>query len=332
MTPASLKANQLVHGNTHDCQMHITNEKMSVLSRLRACYIRNIQAFSQYLFKKGWVIPHYLVGSLFAEPGTVAAASTSGLCRRVGLLPTWQKHGFFDAGNPESIKALIQTVKAQIAEKPGVKLPPPVLLFHGVMSTPEVWLPWASTLTEAKNKGQIGQVITLQLTNEMSARMKEVRNAIAAVVEAYKLAGHEDVNVDLIGHSKGGYAAHLAAFKKETIYDDAKIERRWHNHERNPLVRKVISIGASTWLCCMGQKDDKGHDIYPEGKFTEAQRETIQRNHEDIVDIVPTEDAICVTESPLPFAQVYKVRHGHLGVLSCPDVCRLAVSILAKKN
>lgn len=325
----------------HACQCTPSSRSHSQNSfptRIRDAYIRAIQSFSQALFQKGWIISHYLVGSLCAEP---VAALASGFRRTFGWKASWTKHGFYDAADPLDLKRLEVTLKAEVLagkqlHGANYRPPLPLLLFHGVHSSPDMWLPWTPELKKAKEEKKIGHLISLQLPDEMKARQAIVRKAIADISQIYQrvldLPGNVHPQVNLMGHSKGGYAAHLAAYNTETVYDDAGVERRWHCiDQRNPLVRKVISVAAPTWLCCMHQKDEMhphNHDIYPLSGFTPQQLETIRTHHADIYDIIAEEDTISPTSSPLPTAQVKMVKHGHIGVANCPQVCRLAISIL----
>ncbi|WP_068466891.1 esterase/lipase family protein [Candidatus Protochlamydia phocaeensis] len=289
-------------------------------------YKQAVQHASQYLFRKGWVISHYMVASLFGEPG---ASISSAVRRLFGWKSSWEEKGFYDAGDAKSLDKLSAALENDAQENDAGYCPPvPVLLFHGVHSSPDIWAPWLSELQEAEKRKDIGHVITLQLPNEMQARMEVVRRVLADIANRYQAAFPSmQPQVDLIGHSKGGYAAHLAAFASDEIYVNG-IERRWHRiDEHNPLVRKVISIAAPTWLCCEGQVETENRDIYPLRGFTPDQLETIHHCHDNIVDFVAIEDAISVTDSPLPPAQVYRIKHGHLGII-CPVVCQLALSIL----
>lgn len=313
----------------------------SLFSRIRDGYIETIQNISQSLFKNNWVISHLLVGSLLGEP---CAAHLSGIRRLFGWKASWEKHGFFDASDPSSLKKLETTLKAELVAAQKIHGPsysykpvPPVLLLHSLQATPAIWMPWNSELQKARDLKQIGHLITLQLPNEMQARQNLVRQTIEKISQVYrralKLSDESPApQLDLIGHSRGGYSAHLAAFKTEVVYDQSKIQRRWHCiDERNPLVRKVVSLAAPTWLCCMNQTDEKhptNNDIYPLSGFSQKQIETIHAHHRDIYDIIASEDTISVTSSPLPENQVKIVKHGHLGLTNCLDVCRLALSLL----
>lgn len=316
----------------------------SFVERISDVYQLAIQDFSQFLFRKGWVISSLMIPSIFGEP---LETLKSAIRRIIGWKSTWDKNGFFDAADSKSLNKLIKTLE----QDESLRNQTPVLLFHGVFSTPDIWLPWADQLKKAKEKKKIGHIITLQLPNNLKERMKVVYKAIDNITQIYQKAnGQKEVQVDLIGHSLGGYAGHLAAFLPEEIEieDEKKIERRWHSTEsmhRNPKVRKVISIAAPTWLCCKGMHDEttickpEKQDIYPwkaftekniEKAFTNPQINTIQKHHDNIYDIVATQDAISSTISPLPKNQVFHFKLGHLGVATNQKVCKKAISILSK--
>lgn len=297
------------------------------ISYIRDAYIKSIQSFAQFLFRKNWVISSFLVGSLFAEPYATIA---SGIRQHIfGWKASWKRHGFFDASSKQSLKDLKQVLKKQGGDQT------PVILFNGIYSSPTIFDSWSHELEKARDRKEIGHVITRELPNELKARQLVVRQTIEDVCKIYKkalkLSDITMAKVDLIGHSLGGYAAHLAAYQYETVYDEKGVERRWHPQERNPLVRKVISIGAATWLCCDGQKDafcPKNTDIYPLKGFDKEQLSLIEKSHANIHDIVATEDAISITYSPLPEKQVRYVKYGHLGCMRSLKVLRLVLSIL----
>ncbi len=316
----------------------------SLLERISDAYLGTVQDFSQYLFRKGWIVASLIVPSLFGEP----CASIQSAVRRIfGWKTSWESHGFYNAADSNSLAKLRDTLKGQDPANNQT----PLLLLHGVFSTPDIWLPWADTLQQAEKDKKIGQVITLQLPNNIEERMQVVYKAIDAIAEIYREVNKlPAAQVDIIGHSLGGYAGHLAAFNPDQIEikEQTKVERRWHcidPAQRNPKVRKVISVAAPTWLCCQGQRDETtlcepGHaEIYPwkvfsekniAQSFTPAQIATIQQHHHNIYDIIATQDAISATVSPLPKEQVFHVKHGHLGATTCPKVCQLAISILCQ--
>lgn len=328
----------------HQCRIELenSNRNPTLLDRTSDTYQEIIQEFSQWLFRSGWTVSSLLVPSLFGEP---IESAKSAFRRIFGWQSPWEKLGFFDVGNPNGLKRLKKTLKKSDSWNEGI----PVLLFHGVFSTPDVWLPWGPTLQKAQVKNKIGHVIAIQLPNNLEERMRVVYDTINKIAKLYQKKGIEQV--DIIGHSKGGYAGHLAAFLPDSIQikDASDVERRWHSidpQDRNPLVRKVISIAAPTWLCCQGQTDEttvrksKNKDIYPEKIFTEKdieaayttdQLKTLQDSqlHKDIYDIVATQDAISATLSPLPLDRVFYAKHRHLGITTCPKICKLAISILA---
>lgn len=318
-------------------------KKASLFERISDAYHTAVQDFSQYLFRKGWIISSMIVPSLLGEP----LESIQSAVRRIfGWKTTFEKHGFYDAADAGSLAKLRHTLNGDDPSKNQV----PVLLFHGVFSTPDIWMPWADELQKAQKDKKIGHVITLQLPNNLEERMKVVYKAIEDIAEIYRTTNNQQqAQVDIIGHSLGGYAGHLAAFNLDQIEikDDAKVERRCHSIDpahRNPTVRKVVSVAAPTWLCCNGQRDEttpcepNQQDIYPwkvftekniERSFTPGQVETIQNCHQNIYDIVATQDAISAIISPLPKEQVFHVKHGHVGAATCTEVCKLAVSILS---
>lgn len=331
----------------HVCLTESSEDKKPILSlwaRMTDLYQTAIQDFSQMLFRKGWTISSMIIPSLFGEFDEVVRSSA----RKIfGWKDSWEKHGFYDAGNPDSLNLL----RVRLNGNDPAKDKTPVLLFHGLMSSPDTWLPWAGELQKAEKENKIGHVITLQLPSNLKKRMEIVYKIIDEVAGIYKEAnGGKNVPVDLIGHSQGGYAAHLATVRPEyiTLKDENGVERRWHSMDpahRNENVRKVISLGASTWLCCQGQHDETTHcephkeDIYPwkvfseksvEKSFSPAQLDAIRASHENIYDFIGTHDGISAIVSPLPENQVFMFRHAHKGIVSCPEVCKIAVRVLSQ--
>ncbi len=316
----------------------------SIFERITDIYLTAVQDFSQFLFRNGWKTCALAIPSLFGELGE---SILSAVRRIFGWETTLTKcYGFYNAADPASLDCLLSTLK----DDPGEKERIPVLLFHGLFSTPDIWMPWAMELEKAEKSKKIGPLITLQLPNDLQERMKVVYKAIDDVAEIYRQAGREQpFQVDLVGHSLGGYAGHLAAFLPDqiTLKDEKGVRRRWHNvgpSSRNETVRKVVSVAGPTWLCCTGQHDEttvlppEREDIYPknvfttkkiEGSFTPDQIATIRSTHQGIYDIVGSYDAISSTVSPLPEEQVYQFKLGHVGLATDPRVCQIAISILA---
>ncbi len=326
-----LGINNIAKTYVPSCEIVLQNKTQaqpSLISRMRDVYIRSMQTFSQHLFNNGWIITHFILGSLLTEP---LASLASGLRPLFGMKLSLDKHGFYDAGSKKSLEKLAADLTQEIKVHPAGYFPPvPVLLLHSLAGSPDNFLSWADELEGAAKGRKVGHIITLQLPNEMDARMKLVRQAIADVTAIYnQVLGTQQAQVDLIGYSKGGYAAHMAAFTQDITYEEG-IERRWHNiDQRNPAVRKVISVAAATWLCCQGQKELGNHDIYPLKGFTASQIATIHSCHDNIFDFVGTEDAISIPETPLSSSQVRLFKHGHQGMINCSEVCRVALSILA---
>ncbi len=310
--------------------------------RIKRAYLIVIQDFSYYLFKKGWKITSMIFPTIFGEPVVNFRCS---IRRIVGWKAQWDKLNFYNALEPKSLDKL----RTRLKTDDPVNNKPPLILFCGLFSTPDMWLPWSKQLHQAQKKGLIGHVITLQLSNHLPARMTEVYHVVEAITTIFKEQGKTE-KTDLMGHSLGGYAAHLALTKKEYIHihDEKHIERRWHSiapEHRNPLVRKVISVAAPTWLCCANQKDEttqcKEHkqDIYPwkifknktvAASYTENQVNDIQANHEGIYDFVASLDAISPNASPLPVKQVRIFNETHCSILSNQKVCAAAIEILSE--
>lgn len=253
-----------------------------------------------FLSQKGWSVAHYLVAALFGEPKSSMGCA---IRKVMGWKRRWERYGFIDASDPTSWDHLRNRLQAKDADAAV-----PVLLLHGVYSSPDIWLPWATHLKQAQDQGKIGHVVTLQLPNEMGARMRLIRETINKLTELHEqTTGIAGAKVDLIGHSRGGYAAHLAAFASETLHING-MECRSHTHaERNHRVRRVISMAAPTWCYCQTQDLSHHHDIY---------------------DICATRDLISPTTSPLPRDQVFEVDHGHLSLTTCADVWNLVLNIL----
>jgi pimeloyl-ACP methyl ester carboxylesterase len=224
-------------------------EKPSVLTRISNAYKHFIQNCCYSLFRKGKIAGAFIVASIFGEPCQVI----SNIFRSIfGWKNSWKRKGFYDASSVESLYNLKQNLSTS---KPN--LLPPVLLLHGYASSPTLWLRWSEELKKARDAGKVGHVFTLQLPNMLDERMEVVRKSFQNISEAYKSVGVEP-QINLIGHSLGGYTAHLAAYNPEGIKlkDKADVERRWHSIDPmhlNSQIGKIISIGAPTWLCCEGQ-------------------------------------------------------------------------------
>lgn len=304
-------------------------KSLSFIERISDLFQRILQDFSFYLSKKGWKISSLILPAVLGEPiETMRSAA-----RRIfGWKSSWERHGFYDAGNPKSLEKLVDKLKEEGANKLS-----PVLLFHGIFSTPDIWMPWSDALQKSRDQGKIGHVVSLQLPDDLEKRMGVVDETINRLVKIYQ---HQS-KINLVGHSLGGSAAHLAAFEASVIQDENGMEKRWHYHERNQHVGKVISIAAPTWLCCNGQKDETtvgNQAIYPEkafsgkkveGSYSGAQIKAIRESHKDIYDIVGTQDGITATVSPLPPSQVCVFKLGHLGVATSKKVCEVAIGILS---
>ena len=315
-------------GSFYHTQPQKVDESSPLRDRITHAYQVALQDFSQSLFRKGWIVPSLVIPTIFGEFGETVRTCA----RRIsGWKSTWEKYGFFNGSDPASLDQLRQ----RLQEGDSSIYQNPVLLFHGIYSSPDIWLPWADELYQAKQQRKIGHVITLQLPNDMEERMKVVYRAIEDVVRVYREVNPVlDVQVDLIGHSLGGYAAHLAKYQEDKIVirDEANVERRWHSHDpahSNHHVRKVITVGAATWLCCHGQHDETTicdpakEDIYPwkvfsdktiEKSFTTEQLKVIRSIHHNIYDFVGVYDGISSVISPLPERQVFTFKHGHLGL------------------
>ena len=312
------------------CECYVDRERVEkpfLLDNISSLANKAIQDLSQWLYHKGWVIGSYLTASLIGEPLETIKAS-------LRIAVSWQsalgKQGIIDAANQKELNSFKVNGKV------------PVILLHGVYATPHTFIPWAPYLKAAVDSKEIGPVLTLQLDNDLEKRMKQLYKVIEKVCRIQQDKGIPNPQVDLIGHSLGGYAAHLAMCNEDqiTIRDEKGIERRWHSikkEDRNPQVRKVISVAAATWNCVSGQTNGKNDDIYPPEVFTRKdiesaypadQLKAIRESHEDCYDFVGTFDALSATVSPLHKKYVYSFTHKHLGILTCPKVCRKAIDIL----
>jgi len=334
MSDISLNA---LNGHYH-CYPHLqATEEPSLCKRIADIYQSIIKSLSQWLFENGlayqfegfagkfFLYSHFTVGSFFSEPLTTLFSTITRITCSWNTV--WEEHGFYDAGDSNSLERLETQLES---ETNSVSIRPPLLLLHAVHDTPHAWLAWAPELEEAERKNEIGHVITLELPNEMEDQLRTANNAIEEITSIYRrVLKHPLPQVDLIGHSRGGYTGHLLAYNEITVTDNS-IMRRWHKIDtQNPLVRKVVTLGSPTWLCCHGQKNEEGIGLYPEkGQFTEQQLGTIHGSHPNVFDIIGTQDAIAFERSGLPANQVFQVEHKHKGLLACPDVCKLAISIL----
>lgn len=299
-----------------------------------SAYTKKVQLTSQSLFTSGWTKTSFLAASALGEPMASIFTGVHGF----GWKKEWKKRGFFDAGNKEGKRELKAVLKDKADnDKPYLM---PVILFNGFGSNPGAWLSWAEELQKARDNGMIGEVITIdKLPNDLEGRQPIVRKTIDKVCKFYRKAFNlTEAKVILIGHSLGGYSAHMAAFEKEYLHDEEGVERRRHSLERNPNVATVISLGAPGWFCCPEQKDEfspENKDIYPlnglEG-FTEDQLKVIRENHEGIYDIIPVEDAIAPVISPLPPENIRYVKHKHVGSIRCAEVCRRIVLMISEAN
>lgn len=319
----------------------IKKKNSSISERTSRAYNTAIQDFSQWLYRKGWVIGSFMSACLLGEP---LETFKSAVRKVFGWKSDFEKKGFYDAGDPKSLKKL----KADLKQNPSHAVP--VLGLHSLAASPSIFKPWAENLAKARDEKRIGHFITLQLPNDLSQRMEIVYRTIEKISKIYqKRTGQRQV--DLIGHSLGGYSAHLAAYLPEAleIKDKEGVVRRWHkvgNKNRNPLVRKVVSIAAPTWLCCHGQKDktspkQKIEDIYPvkatteksiKKAYTRKQRKTIRKYHKNIFDVVGSYDAISPIISPLRKKQIITVPKGHNGIISSKKVGMEVIALLSAKG
>jgi pimeloyl-ACP methyl ester carboxylesterase len=310
----------------------------SLLTRIANAVNDIIRELSRWLYNKSveygegfvgtfFLYTHFTVGSLFSEPLATLSCSVNRLV--YSWQTEWEKHGFYDAGSTESMQKLEEKLNAEASADPAAVVKPPLILLHAFLDTPHNWLYWAPELEKAEAEKKIGHAITLQLPDAMEEQLPLVRKTIETITALYaKVFKKEDQQVDLWGHSRGGYTAHLAAFANVTLKDKEDVERRWHTEERNPLVRKVVTLAAPGWLCCDGQKEGDHNDRYPRQDYTAEQLKTIAECHANVYDIIGTQDAISFEKSGLPAAQVFAVDHKHLGIVHCPDVCQLALSLL----
>jgi pimeloyl-ACP methyl ester carboxylesterase len=281
----------------------------------------------QFFADREWSLAHYAAAALLVEP---RASLSSALRRLRGWRKEWAEAGFFDAGKPSELLKLQAVLEKEVKE--GHTPATPVLLLHGVYSTPDIWLPWSSLLKRARDRGEIGHIIGLQLPSSLEERMQLLRVIMPQIRSIYQTVGENSVQIDLVGHSLGGYAAHLAAFETDTIHHRG-IERRWHDYSnRNPAVRRAVTIAAPTWLCCV-QMGEEHQTRYPHGNnFTSEHIELLQATHEGIFDICARRDLISPPASPLPPHQVFAVNHGHLGLMECPLVGARVIGILAGQS
>lgn len=279
-----------------------------------------------------------MAATLLAEPHETFRAAISSV---FGWKKRLQKRGFYDANDAQSIKQL----KKYLEMNPNAKMP--ILALHGLSSDPSIFKPWSRTLHQAQIEGKIGKIVTLKLPNDLDKRMAMVYKTVHRLSKIYRKRTGKS-QVDIFGHSLGGYAGHLAAFKPNSIQikDANGVERRWHlvgQEQRNSEVRQVISIVAPAWLCCSGQKDEtspkqKREDIYPLKIFTEknvktaytkAQLKAIKKHHENIYDFVAEFDAISPNASPFPKKQITTFNKGHMGVMTDKKVCEKLISVLS---
>lgn len=305
---------------THQCIIKdIDKRRHSSIYKFKLAYLSRVKSFKNYLFRKGgdgWNVPACIIAALLSEPVTNVY---------IGLLPyisgwksLWSEYGFFDAGDINSLEALRNVLRESVLE------PPPVILLHGLATTPDVWISWAKILKEARDAKKIGHVIALQLPNDMHDRMNLVYQAVDDVATIYKEASLEGV-VDLVGHSQGGYAAHLAAFERILEAEKEFSLDRCHNpniiKQRNKKVRKLVSLGGAK-------------RIFSEDDLSEAEAfsSPFLGDHENIFDIIGVEDVLCPHHSHLEHKQVYVVEHGHLAMIVCPTVCQLVIDILSEKK
>lgn len=298
----------------------------SILSKVEEVFNRTIQIFCRWLFSKKWVVSSYFVASLIGE---TSEAVKSGIRRLRKWQTTLKKHEVINAQDEASLALLKDKLNGKR----------PVLLLHGVHATPHTFIPWAKQLGDAYKAGDIGPLITLQLPDDMECRMALLYDTIDKICG---IIGGDNPQVDIIGHSKGGYAAHLAKTKKDklTIKDRFGVERRWHSIDKgseNKKVRKVISVAAPTWMCCQSKKTVICESIYPKGIFAaehvdliyeRLQLTDIRENHKNYYDFVAVDDAISPVVSPLPNEQVFRFKHKHLSIISCSKVCWQAIKLL----
>jgi hypothetical protein len=328
---------------TSFCQTSTT-----LLGRVSDVYQRMIQDLSQWLYRQGKTLKicSFITASLCGEP---LASIQSGIHAH---LYNWKedfaKKGIYDAADEVSMELL----KTELKTHTTPQALNPLLLLHGTLSKPSIFYSWSNPLQQAHQDQNIGPVITLQLPDDLEKRMSVVYRTINQIHEIYQTSTcHKQFKIDILGHSLGGYAGHLAQIKPDHIHihDEEGIERRWHSihpFDRNDKVGKVVSVAAPTWLCCHNQKDETTknslyQDIYPlkvyteknvESAYTPDQLAQTQKNHPHLLDIIPIHDAISPCVSPLNDSQTIYVEGKHVGVMHDPKVCQIALDFLVNKT
>jgi len=201
----------------------------SLLQKISAVYLRVISALVEFLFKHGWSTTAMVAGTFLTEPLQALKAAL--------LLPLgWKRHFNFYHLNPKNITK-------EEAEKR------PILLLHGNFHNQSAWIFFAKKLKGAN----LGPVYTLNLPSGSFSEedRKRVNEKIAEIQGQYKKWGKENIQIDLVGHSRGAALARYMALAQDSWHFD-KGGTFSFLHDRalkREEIGKVICIGcpAPAW-------------------------------------------------------------------------------------
>ncbi len=190
-------------------------QKPSLCQRIWTAYVNAVQKMVDALGRRCMILA-VIIESILLEPWKVIKA---GFLFPIG----WKKQFNFHRLNPETLSAEQAKMK-------------PILLIHGNYHNQSAWLSLAKKLKNA----HVGPVYTINLpSGEITDRDCSIlQQKITEIKAQYRRHTSEDIQLDIIGHSRGGFLA------QETARLLAKQSATTQISCQGVLPGKVIALGS----------------------------------------------------------------------------------------
>lgn len=244
----------------------------SLCQQFGFAYYNSVQKLVNYLWKHHWRATTVVLGTLLLEPWQAIKSS-------LAYPYNWKSHFNFYNLNPK-----------RITEKQAKKRP--ILLIHGNFHNQSAWLELAKKFKEL----DLGPSYTVNLPsgNITDQDYTIIRDKLKEIKEQYKQYGVEDVIIDIVGHSRGGFLAQKMAWTSKEL--NGKVY--WNRAED---IGKVIKVGAT-----LDQEE------------TSSLKRLDPTFNERVYEITGLHDVITTTPSLRPASHQKIVTTGHLALLYSP--------------
>ena len=245
----------------------------SFLARIRVAYLTFVQKLIGAMYKAKWCGLAMSMGSLLVEP---LHSIRAGLTTPLGWLKRFHFHGL----NPKKI------TPEQVHKRP-------ILLIHGNYHNQSAWLSLAKKL----KKAGLGPLYTVNLhQGPLTESDREIlHRKIDEIKSHYKHMNREQIQIDVIGHSRGAMMGFYMGLDSNTwgIDEQGNFYLKNGAVPLHPEIGKVIQIGnaASHW------------DLEHIGLLS------------NVYEVVGAYDIVAPNRSLLPLHQQFTQPSGHLGLI-----------------